>query len=133
MPEVQHTEHMEPTAKRTFEVDRERWYRGNGSEWSALRVITDPENFGRMCCLGFYCVAVAKVSPELLDDVDIPYELPGRVRLSGPPPDGEKDLDHWLQCRIAEINDDIAISEKTREKRLKEKFSEAGITVKFVS
>lgn len=47
-------------------IDRKQWYRGN-SAGSRLRRQSD----GKMCCLGFFCLA-GGLSAEELEDVDMP-------------------------------------------------------------
>lgn len=42
-------------------IDRKKW--NGGAEPSVSKLLTDD---GRMCCLGFYCLAVGKTEDEIL-------------------------------------------------------------------
>lgn len=134
-------------------VDREKWYRGHGSDFSALVVEDDPDHEGEMCCLGFAgldmgydgCQMGGARGPDdlacrLVDNDEIPakdfhfvlkklIEKPTSVNADDP------FVCSSIAGQLMEINDtclggDIE-SEKDREKQIKDLGKKAGISYSF--
>jgi hypothetical protein len=107
---------------KTFTVERATWLRG--TDQSAL-LIED----GRMCCLGFLCLAYG-VTRKAIEDVSMPEGVTA----------GHRKLPAWLRDddwdssvhALSEINDSKDISDKTRERRLAREFAKHKLGVKFV-
>jgi hypothetical protein len=120
------------------EVDRNRWYRGKGGKFSRLLTtentkygtIKDPgyeripkEDAGKMCCLGFACLAAG------MEEKDIQgMPLPSSV-VSSP----LKILPHKDEMQFVYYNDCESLSESEREAKLKACGLHVGIEFTFVN
>jgi hypothetical protein len=118
---------------REFTVDRSKWMRGKGDQFSRLLVAPETarngstvpsEDVGKMCCLGFYSLACG-LTPEEIEDVGFPSSV------------GYPDEMEWVtfddrENTIGEINDDPAISDAEREERLTKIFGAYGVRPIFV-
>jgi hypothetical protein len=116
---------------KTFTVRRDTWLRGG--EDGSLRA-----EDGKMCCLGFLCLAYG-ATRKAIEDLGMPADVAG----------GSRKLPRWLRediykisesapmvknsvYVIAEINDDKDIDDETRERKLAEEFAKHKLSVKFV-
>lgn len=102
-------------------IDRSRWLRGEGPARSFLL----REEDGKMCCLGFACIA-AGCAPEELAGEKTPGELGNRNGLPG-----------YFGMRpvygdAMELNDSIVMAEDVREASLTKLLSRVGIELEFV-
>lgn len=114
-------------------VDRSRWFRGQGGEKSRLLMAS-----GKMCCLGFACIAAGHTSDEIME-VATPNGLerellPGveqyRKALSGDMGIVEA-IDNPIH-RAINVNDDVRIIDQERESQLQEILAQVGIDMEFV-
>ncbi len=122
-----------------FTVDRSKWHRGKGADRSRL-VVSDPENKGEMCCVGFLARAcgiserVLMGVPMLGDFRGLPDleklrdKLPKALRLNKR---GDIDDSPLVDKGVYRTNDVVSLG-YDRERRLKKAFKELGITIKFV-
>ena len=112
-----------------FVVDRSRWWRGARDTDSALLCEYSqvrPEfrmAEGSMCCLGFMCSAYGVENHEM-NNVTSPRLLASEVKTRTKLP--VVDWDPFMA-----VNDDIAISDEVRERKLTELFARVGIEVEF--
>jgi hypothetical protein len=105
---------------KSFVIDRAKW--GVGKNGGSL---LNPDT-GLMCCLGHYMRALGATKRSMRW-----VGLPGRTLLGG--------LPEWLTDigvntsvdRLVKSNDSCDISQKEREKRVKEGFAAQGIKVSF--
>ncbi len=107
-------------AVKTFIVKRSRWLRGKGSD-SYLR-----HKNGHQCCLGFVGRQCNIAAKDLLLR-GLPGHLPGELLMRFPELTGSES---WSDFAI--INDSPEISDKEREKKLKELAKKNGFRFKFV-
>jgi hypothetical protein len=137
---------------RTLTIDRTKWGRNNkDGEMSGGSIAVgprdfritggDPETVGKMCCLGFACLAYG-VSERQIGPGTSGYGkgLPADVSKSA-----KKLLPKWLLAyerdldnRLTEvgllsgINDDSTLSDRQKEGRIRRVFAKHGIKVRFV-
>ncbi len=109
----------------SFEVDRSRWIRGEGSMSSLERWD------GKRCCLGFLCLA-AGVHNEAIKDIGCPANMasPNDVRKV----EAIFKDDDWnipLE-RLMTANDCLHVADDIRERQLTRLFLTSGIKVTFV-
>jgi hypothetical protein len=120
-----------------FIVKRSKWFRGQGDEQSRLQT-TD----NKMCCLGFYAKECGLKKKHLLD-ISTPSEILYDIRtLWKSFLFDRKDIEFandetWITDSnvandLMEINDNKFITEKERERRLKDLFKAQGIKLKFI-
>jgi hypothetical protein len=140
-------------------VERSKWYRGQGSDGSALLIAYEMkggQNVGRMCCLGFACLAaglavgdiagkpcpsnVLKEWRDFGNTHDLDEKLPAPLMNLVTIDDGFIG-DSDLCQRMTETNDapagdtageDSIADDAEREERLIELGREAGINFTFV-
>lgn len=128
-------------------IDRTLWFRGNGSAMSKLRLMD-----GKMCCLGFYALAcdysVEEITNKLYfggvaGDINVNTEeyIPAKgesawlnARSCGP-------LfiyrDFWMgekvYASLANINDDMDLTDQVREARIAKIFKQNGVQIEFIN
>jgi len=108
-----------------FTVDRATWLRGEGSAQSSLL----REQDGKMCCLGFLCLAQG-VQRRCLLNLPVPDMLSAA---------SQKHLPAFLvkpkdatMGDIMPTNDNRSQTDKKRERHLKRLFKRQGVAIKFV-
>lgn len=107
-----------------FTVDRKRWLHGEGEQRSCLL-----RSDGRMCCLGFACLAAGHTEDEIRD-VATPNGLTRRR-------DGRCLLPNYNASQIGdamEWNDcvpDAEFSDAEREAKITERLAQIGLEVSF--
>lgn len=104
-----------------FTVWRERWLRGERSAQSFLLRSSD----GRMCCLGFACLAAGYKESDIRD-ISAPRMIDHDQHTVA--------ADLLLKPRIAdamEINDCLSIDDMERERRLTTVLASLGIEITF--
>lgn len=123
-------------------IEREKWLRGEGPEGSRLLRPID----GKMCCLGFLCLAKGKTPDEIRDKYS-----PGKAGFTHEElPDLIKELStygdklHTELCfDMMRVNDSIMfgryvdapqgyITESERESELTKLFAKMGVELEFV-
>lgn len=124
-----------------FTVDRTKWYRGQSSYGSRLRL-----HNGKMCCLGFACNQLG-VPEERMNEITNPGALVSRKLCSlNPLISNLKDIitsvfldnsggnphQDWVVQAIKD-NDNPGIDDQEREKRLTALFSNAGHKIEFIN
>lgn len=119
-------------ALREFTVDLEKWARGCENGESQLL-----NEDGFMCCLGFLGLACG-LTPDEMREISTPPEV-GRMKLFPQ----ELIQEHCLHADEVEtsdycdvlmnINDNNLTTDQQKMERLKEKFAETGIEIKFVN
>lgn len=117
---------------RKFIIDRNTWLRGEYSENSYLLRSSD----NKMCCLGQISSQCGISNEELRDrknpsdliyfGIDVSTKIPFLISR-----DSERDSD--LTSRAMPINDTPLISDKEREEKLKDLFSESQIELEFIN
>ncbi len=101
-----------------FVVDRSRWGRGGGEgNGTLLNSVT-----GKMCCLGFACLAAGH-SAEEIDDMRMPSDIEPPLL----PRYGTSAI-----ALVAQINDFEGFDDVDREARIIEVLADIGIAVSFV-
>jgi hypothetical protein len=113
---------------RNLTIEREKWGRG-----------TLCDDYGSLCCLGFYGLALGVPKKDMLN-----HGVPGQVACYRHQPeaawllDGDGDpavvgASHpVLAQKLMTANDDLSLSQGERESKIKAGFALAGITVTFV-
>jgi hypothetical protein len=120
--------HLKPPKKLT--IRRSQWLRGEGSHRSCLLRSTD----SKMCCLGFYALAVGCTSEDIAD-VKIPSLLEVKqIRLEGLTERGIGDtLDNSSLCwDLVATNDNESLGDSERERKLTALFQTLGTQVQFI-
>jgi hypothetical protein len=107
-------------------INRDKWLRGEPGESSLLR-----SRDGKMCCLGFYCLACG-VSEDDITDISAPSDirsmLDSQLWLFG-----STTYAHSTDCRnLIFINDVRTIGLADRERKIKEVFARHDVEVEFV-
>jgi hypothetical protein len=116
-----------------FTIDRAKWFRGQGSDASALLRAN-----GQRCCLGFYAQACGLTDNQIMDKT-----APNHVGLIGKDEwdnilltnsfPNQSWMQHSKDARdLIIVNDSMHVSGADREKRITEIFSKKGIEVEFV-
>lgn len=116
-----------------FTINRAKW--GCGRENGSL--LADD---GKLCCLGFFAQEFGKFKSREI----IGLQMPSDIYEKYTNPERSKKLDS-LKCllnkknednkicgSLAIINDSQKLSQKTREKKISEKFAKLGYKVKYV-
>jgi len=110
-------------------IDRKRWLRGGGNDSCLL------DGEGRMCCLGFYGIALGFSGEEILEKPE-----PNNLNES----DGfiDRRWPEWLVDRrryntkdcvlLMRTNDNKDLSDGEREDQIREIFMRNGIEVSYV-
>lgn len=119
-----------------FEIDRETWHRGQGSNTSQLLL----EN-GNKCCLGFYLKACGisdlviynKGTPKMvaneLENSDEQSKIPSWLLI---PADRKRHYINSDSCRaLINYNDVSSTTDEEKEAKIKEVFAANGVTVTF--
>lgn len=115
----------------TFTVDRAKWLVGNYDTRSYLRS-HELGTTGKMCCLGFYGRQACGLKAKDLDGVLNLSMLGDTNNMPGLAPFVEGDTnDTQFAIDIMDINDDSDLPLRDREKKLKAKFAEQNILIKF--
>lgn len=116
-------------------IDRKIWYRGKGSENSALVATTH----NKMCCLGFLGTSCGFKKKDMLH-IDTPANLSYKLGVSiAKWPDGVVNElgtfaanSKWT-TQAMKINDNGEISDKMREAELKKHFKQIGYLISFIN
>jgi hypothetical protein len=118
-------------------IDRSKWLRGEGGTQSYLMRRYD----GKMCCLGFYCLACGLTERQIID-IQSPNTL--MIGMNFDRPNLLKDTHgSWLihthdtaiskvAADLMDLNDDQRLSEHKREQAITEIFARHDVTVTFV-
>ena len=124
---------MTKTKYKKLVIDRKKWFRGQGDEFSKL-VLSD----GNMCCLGFLGVE-CEIPKKNMKDKGTPENVIKLKRKMWPSKVISLDDDwsygyntKWTDNAMF-INDDSDITEKQRESKLKTHFKKIGYIVSFVN
>ena len=106
-----------------FSINRNTWLRGEGAEASRLLRFADK----KMCCLGFYLRACG-VPTQILLGANTPYAIRGSV-----PKEAAWLLHPYVadMSALMEENDSYYVTEKGRERRIKEIFARHSVLVEF--
>jgi len=119
-------------------VDRKRWLRGEGATNSSLL----RERDGKMCCLGFACLAAGHTEDEirgrLIPSALAAPKVPGMeavkgfysygITLSG----GARPIESDRMGEAMSINDNAYFMESVRESKLIAIFDDLGMELSFV-
>jgi len=110
-------------------IDRSKWLRGEGDMQSRLIRPSD----GKMCCLGFYGLALG-VSRDAMLDRSTPAQAMRKGGDQFPPwTEAVQGLDEVNVCaRLMSENDTVELSAAERERRITELFALRGVEVVFV-
>ncbi len=128
MPRAEKVKTMGPISG--FTIPRRRWLRGGRGNDSSLY---DPKT-RKMCCLGIYLRACGFSVADVKD-----RSMPGDVEATG------KRVPSWMVIRrannfirtspsnmkLAVANDNEGLSERKRERKIRELFANQGIKVTF--
>lgn len=114
-------------------IDRARWLRGEGSGESYLLRESD----GKMCCLGFYCLARGLTAEEI-KGIKTPTDVTNPVALVPLVKECELCGGHVHQTEVCSsmmtVNDDQVVEDDRREEELTRLFGELGVgSVEFVN
>lgn len=117
-------------------VERSRWLRGEGSTASALL----REKDGKMCCLGFVCLALGRTEDQIRDKSSPTCgEWTGdgsAMAGSGTRLIVRTDSGGWVKPspieRAMVVNDNKDMSDSAREIALQKLLEEIGIDLEFV-
>jgi len=113
-------------------IERSKWFRGHGPDHSKL-LRAD----GKMCCLGFYCLALGMTQTHILDVAD-PNDAMKNLRLW---PRGawlitKEDGDfrtNSSDCHdLMHMNDKFDINQADREIEITKMFAKHKVQVEFV-
>jgi hypothetical protein len=128
-----------------FTIERSKWYRGQGSALSRLRLRN-----GMMCCVGFRCRAAGIPELSYTDKSTIRnlftlYPGLSREQEKSLSPEYFKDNSFFDESRssggkyvvtiigeIYSLNDSTGMSDEEREAKLKAEFAKLGDTAVFV-
>ncbi len=135
------SEHEPNPNVKSFVIDRARWHRGKGSQGSRLQIPplreqTSPEIYGNCtpgnrCCLGFYAIAVG-LSEASIIDFSTPGSLHRNLHTFFPEwARSDSDVDSDAITKLVQLNDDLTIGDKARERAITEIFAKHGVTVTF--
>jgi hypothetical protein len=141
---------LQVTPKNVFTIDRKTWLRGEGLSFSSLLRIKDHKR----CCLGFYCQSLGVPDEDMLG-VGQPNLLPPAVQkklnlydswffepqshIRCWPPMPSKEIQDLIRVNDKLVGDptvrpdNAPLTEKYREKRIKEIFAEHGVEVRFIN
>ena len=111
-----------------FIIDRSKWLRGEGADPSRLLRVDD----GKMCCLGQVAVQCG-IHPEDLEDKPAPSDL-NRTELFRLPEwllSSGKSFDSNDCTEAMRINDQRAITDEERERRLIALFAKHNTELQF--
>lgn len=124
-------------------VERSKWYRGQGDEQSRLLVTVhdDSEQNGKMCCLGFVCLA-AGLTPDDIANRPFPAEVRNQLPIVRQFPQvlepllyvaGDLQAANSTHCNdIGSVNDSEDMPDTEREATLTKLGKEVGINFTFV-
>jgi hypothetical protein len=106
-------------------INRDRWVRGGGTkpEFGTTELLN---NKGRMCCLGFFCVATG-VSSNALSGKESPCDLKTHIPMLTDPITLENTQ---FAIQAIEVND-AAIDEPEREREIVKLFKSHGVKLQF--
>lgn len=107
-------------------IDRSRWLRGEGGDYSKLLRSGD----NKMCCLGFYLRNLG-YSDENIEDLCTPNSVLTATTVSWLLKDGGV-YNSDDSCELMKVNDTKAVTPQEREDRVKELFLKNGVEVTFV-
>lgn len=140
---------LQITPKNVFIIDRKTWLRGEGLSFSFMLRYSDRKR----CCLGFYCQSLGVSDDDMLG-VGQPNLLPPLIQeklgfydswffepqshVFSWPPMSSKEIQDLIRINDKLVGDQVTqdntlMTEKYREKRIKEIFAEHGVTVKFIN
>ena len=113
-----------------FKIERHRWLRGEGGADSELLRESD----GKMCCLGFYALALGSDENDIAGIGD-PETAPScsawpEWLLQDRGEDGLMHTDDAIS--LIKINDEQTIGDAHREQRIASIFASHGVEVTFV-
>ncbi len=107
-------------------IDRKKWYRGMGTDFSAL-LGTKEQGHRKMCCLGFACLAIglkkSQISGKTYPNA-VGFDICGLT---------EHGRNASFSTKAADINDDDLIPDAVREKTLRLLAKDHGFTFRFVN
>jgi hypothetical protein len=130
-----------------FTVNRKKWFRGEGPDKSCLL----NSNTGMKCCLGFYALQSGLAKKDI-EDMPTPVHVKmlldgeevytrGIQTISRPAKpikwntkliDRNRRFQSKTGSALMDVNDNTAISDEVREKKITSLFKRIGVTVKFV-
>lgn len=117
------------------EIKRDRWLRGEGSQYSWLL----ESETRHMCCLGFMCLAFGFTEEDILR-----VRAPQETRIASEDTglddnplftfhvDKARYINSMLTDEAMNVNDDPDITDLEREEKLIEMFKDHGIKLEFV-
>lgn len=108
-------------------IDRAKWYRGKGPQYSRLLRVD-----GMMCCIGFACLARGNTPQRILNRLSpVSASRGGAINLSGLL---GGDGFNTAECAdMMSINDDMEISDAERESELIPLAQQAGFKFTFIN
>lgn len=117
------------TAKKPFEltIDRKKWLRGEGHGQSYLLRPGDR----KQCCIGLYLTAL-HIPDDHLQGKSEPGQLQSLPGVSWWLMNNDGSCNSDTCFDLFHLNDDKLLSEKEREKGVKQLFAKHGIQVRFV-
>lgn len=141
---------LQITPKNVFTVDRKTWLHGEGLSFSSLLRPGDHKR----CCLGFYCQSLGVSDDDMLG-IGQPNLLPAHIQkklglydswffeprshIRCWPPMPSEEIQELIRCNDRLVgsptskNDSTPLTEKYREKRIKEIFAKHGVKVRFIN
>lgn len=129
---------------KTITIDRSKWRRGGsgktGRDFAKLYNPTEPTQYN-MCCLGQYLeqcgvkktLLTNAMSPGDIKVEDVPKVTKAMEVLVNPEESFKWFAETELTGAAMDINDNVKISGKTREKRLTKLFEKHGIQLVFIN
>jgi len=115
--------------KKSFVINRKKWYRGHEDESRLLR----PSD-GKMCCLGFFEKAICGLKIKDILDIGDPLELESESQ----PEWFFRNTKYKTETfsldlyTLIQVNDNENLTESVREELIKNIFKKHNIKVKFV-
>ena len=109
-------------------IDRTKWYRGKGSATSRLLIDADSPNHGKMCCLGFVCLALGASKKEICGK-----QMPFSEGISQVFPDWLTDQNGEDLYTLTRTNDCTNIEESERERAVIETCAKHDIEIEFIN
>lgn len=100
-------------------VNRKRWYRGQGDEYSALLLDNN-----KMCCIGFLARKLGYTPKDIRNRATL-YEVSNRDEF-------ENEYDSTLS-EAYKVNDEIMITDNKRERRLITLGKRMGVQFEFIN
>ncbi len=118
-----------------FTINRKTWMTPNHPQWENIdgNCLYNPDE-QTMCCLGFYCNRVARIKKEELEFIGVPSDLPEEYKQYLDKYVYKPTIENIIKFEddLANINDDLELFAKEREKKISQIFKKAGYKVKFI-